>query len=126
MCRSDAPEITKAKCGKGSTAGWESGWIIFHNLDSGDTRTLKEPLLRVQGPITGINTIAETGATTIFKFTATGRLNLSGATHLTFGSPPAYATDDQRIVCVNLGGRARIALDSEGRPTGNATCATNE
>ena len=125
MCRSDEPEAIKAKCGEGSTAGWESGWIIFHNLDNGDTRTLKEPLLRVQGPITGINTIAETGAATLFKFTATGRLNLNGATHLTFGSPPAYATDDQRIVCVNLGGRARIALDSEGRPTGNAKCATD-
>lgn len=126
MCRSSNPEAIKAKCGTGSTVGWESGWIIFHDLNNGGTRSKDEPLLRVQGPITGINTIAETGAATLFKFTATGRLNLSGATHLTFGSPPAYATDDQRIVCVNLGGRARIALDSEGRPTGDARCATDQ
>ena len=126
MCRSNNPEAANASCGTGSTVGWESGWIIFHNLNNGNTRTQNEPLLRVQGAITGVNTIAEPGAATLFKFTATGRLTFSAATQLQFGSPPAYATDAQRIVCVNLGGRARIALDSENRPTGNASCATDQ
>ena len=124
MCRSNNPEAANAKCGTGSTVGWEGGWIIFLNLDNGVTRTAAEPLLRVQGPITGVNTIS--GGTTLFKFTATGRLNLGGATQFQFGSAPAYANDVQRIICVNVGGRARIALDGTGQPTGYASCATDK
>ena len=124
MCRSNNSEAANAKCSTGSTVGWEGGWIIFLNLDNGTTRTSTEPLLRVQGPTTGVNTIG--GGTTLFKFTATGRLSLSGATQLQFGSSPAYANDVQRIVCVNVGGRARIALDGTGQPTGYASCATDQ
>lgn len=126
MCRSSNPEAASARCGTGSTVGWESGWIIFHDLSDNGKRASAEPLLRVQAPITSVNTISEAGAATTFKFTATGRLSLSSSTQLQFGSIPLYATDVQRIVCVNLGGRARIALDSEGRPTGNASCSTDQ
>ena len=126
MCRSSNPEAASAKCGTGATPGWESGWIIFQDLDKSETRESAEPLLRVQGPITSINTISEAGAATIFKFTATGRLSLSSSTQLQFGSNPPYAADVQRIVCVNLDGRARIALDSEVKPTGNASCSTDQ
>ena len=127
MCRSDDPEAANANCGSGSTTGWVSGWIIFHDRDNSGTRTSTgespEPLLRVQAPITSINTITEkTDAATVFKFKATGRLSFFGTT-LRFGSTPPYANDVQRIVCVNRGGYARIALDSEGKPTGNALCA---
>lgn len=125
MCRSDDAETT-ATCGTGSTVGWESGWIIFHDLNNTGTRTSNEPLLRVQAPITAVNTIAEVGAATVFKFTATGRLNLSAATKVQFGSTPDYAIAAQRVVCVHMGGRARIALDSAGKATGYATCSTDQ
>jgi len=126
MCRSENPEAAVPTCGTGSGVGWESGWIIFQNLNNGSTRSADEPLLRVQGPLTSINTIAEPGAATVFKFTATGRLTTGALTHLTFGSPPMYATDAQRIVCVSVGGRARIALDSAGVATGNASCGSDQ
>jgi type IV fimbrial biogenesis protein FimT len=130
MCRSDNPESTNAQCGSGSTVGWESGWIIFHNLNSGNQRNITgtniEPLIRVQGPIASVNTIAESGAASIFKFTATGRLTLTSSTSIQFGSNPPFATDAQRIVCVNVGGRARISLDSTGKATGNASCSTDQ
>ena len=113
MCRSSTPEATNATCGTGSTQGWESGWIIFHDLNNSATRnssgTDPEPLLRVQAPITAIDAISETGAATTFEFTATGRLrNLSGATKIQFGSN-AITDDIQRVLCVNQSGRARIA-----------------
>ncbi len=123
MCPSTNSETTTASCS--GSSGWEGGWIVFHNLNNGNTRTSNEPLLRVQGPISSVNTIEAVSAT-IFKFTATGRLSLAAATHLTFGSPPVYATDVQRVVCINVGGRARIALDSEGKATGNAACNTDQ
>lgn len=134
MCRSDNPETTSTSgptCGSGSTRGWESGWIIFRDQNNNGARNynadpaLDDTVLRVQAPITSINSIAEPGAATAFKFTATGRLNPSSITHLQFGSNPPFVTDAQRIVCVNQGGRARIALDSEGKPTGNASCSTD-
>ena len=126
MCRSSNPDAAVPTCGSGSTVGWESGWIVFHNTNSVSTRSSDEPLLRVQAPLTSINTIAETGAATIFKFTATGRLTSGALTHLTFGSPPVYATDAQRIICVNVGGRARIAIDSAGQANGLASCGADQ
>ena len=120
MCRSSSPEATSAACDTGSTTGWETGWIIFHDLNNSGNRTSSgtgaEPLLRVQAPITSMDSISS-GSTTTFVFTATGRLrNLSsGAGTLQFGAGN-YPIDVQRIVCVNLGGRAFISGN------GNAAC----
>jgi type IV fimbrial biogenesis protein FimT len=117
MCRSNSPEAANPTCSGGTVMGWESGWIIFHDLNNSGTKTAAEPLLRVQGPLTSMDSILEPSAATVFKFTATGRLqNLSGgATQLQFGGGN-YANTVQRVVCVNVGGRARIAGD------GYATC----
>lgn len=121
MCRSSNPETTSASgptCGTGSLVGWESGWIIFLDQDNDGTRdfnanlSLDDTILRVQGPITNIDSISEGGAATAFRFTASGRLlNLSSATQIQFGGGD-YANTVQRVVCINLGGRARIAGDS--------------
>jgi type IV fimbrial biogenesis protein FimT len=49
---------------------------------------------------------------TIFSFTSTGRLrSLTGATKLNFGDDPMFAETVQRVVCISLSGRARIAGD---------------
>ena len=114
MCRSSNPEASNPTCGTGSTLGWESGWIIFHDLNNGGTKTAAEPTLRVQSPFSSIDAIAEAGAATKFRFTATGRLNLSAATSVQFGAGDFSST--QRIVCVHMTGRARIAGD------GNSAC----
>ena len=124
MCRSDAPEATNPTCGSGSgpgTNGWVSGWIIFHDLDNDGAKTSTEPLLRAQAPITSMDSISELGggSSTKLRFTATGRLlNLNSATSFQFGGGN-YANDVQRVLCISLGGRARIAGD------GNAACGTN-
>lgn len=117
MCRSDNPEAAVPTCGSGSTVGWESGWIIFQDLNNNLTHTSAEPVLRVQGPITAVNTIKESGAATKFQFTATGQLKLSSITSIQFGSDPPFANTAQRIVCVSVGGRGRIAGD------GTASCS---
>ena len=116
MCRSDAPESTNPTCGSGSGPngkGWVSGWIIFQSFNSDQQKDSTEPLLRVQSPITSINSILEAGdnSSTKFQFTGTGRMNLSSATTLQFGSKPQFKNEAQRTVCVNLGGRVRIAGD---------------
>lgn len=116
LCRSDAPEAVSPACGSGSgpgNKGWVSGWIIFYDQDGNGTRTVTstDPVLRVQSPITSLDSIGEPNSVK-FNFTATGRLkNLSSAgTTFQFGGGN-YANTVQRVVCVNVGGRARIAGD---------------
>ena len=125
ICRSDAPEAANPTCGSGSGPGgngWVSGWIIFQDLNNNGAKVSTEPLLRVQAPITAMDSIVEGGSSssTKIRFTATGRLlNLSsGATQFQFGGG-SYANEVQRVVCVNLSGRARIAGD------GNTSCSTD-
>ena len=120
MCRSNLPEATNPTCSGGSTVGWESGWIIFHDLNNNGQKANAEPLLRAQGPITSVDTISESGAATVFRFTATGRLNLAASTSIQFGGNPTFANTAQRVVCVNLSGRARIAGD------GTTSCSTDQ
>ena len=100
MCRSDAPELTNPTCGSGSGPGgngWVSGWIIFQDLNNNGAKIAAEPLLRVQAPITSMDSIVESGgsSSTSIRFTATGRLlNLSSATQIQFGGGN-YANETQ-------------------------------
>jgi type IV fimbrial biogenesis protein FimT len=119
ICRSDAPEAASPACGTGSGPGgngWVSGWFIFHDLNKNDTWNSGEPILRVQAPITAIDSITPSSATNVIKFKATGRTTISTAVTLQFGSAPTYANTAQRVVCVGPGGYARISGD------GLATC----
>ncbi|MCF8155057.1 MAG: GspH/FimT family pseudopilin [Rhodoferax sp.] len=112
MCRSDNPETSTPICATGSgTNGWVSGWIIY--LDQNGNGTIESTeLLRVQGPITSIDSITQTSgsARNELKFTATGRLTLTSMLSLQFGGG-SFANEAQRTICLNVGGRARIAGD---------------
>lgn len=122
MCRSNAPEAAQTACDAGSGSGgsgWASGWIIFLDLDNDGERDKGEEILRVQAPTPSIDSIVASNASSRIRFAATGRLyNLSSATALRFGSGQ-FASAVQRLVCVSLSGRARVAGD------GSASCAAN-
>jgi type IV fimbrial biogenesis protein FimT len=116
MCRSNDPESATPACNGGagtSGNGWVSGWIVFLDQDHNNDYTAGEPILRVQGPIKNVNSIVETNTSPQywFMFSGVGRLPLGGSTSLQFGSTPKFSSSDQRMVCVNVGGRARIAGD---------------
>lgn len=118
MCRSNLPETTQACNGTtGATNGWQSGWIIFHDLNGNGAKDAGEPVLRVQAPFAAMDSMVETNASPSysFGFNPTGRLPLSSATTIQFGGGN-FANTVQRTVCVNVGGRARISGD------GFATC----
>lgn len=116
MCRSDNPEAAMPTCGSGSIVGWESGWIIFQDLNNNLNHSATEPLLRVQAPTNLVNTISESGAATKFQFTATGQLKLSSITSILFGSTPDFPNTAQRTVCVSMGGRGRVNGDGTTYP----------
>lgn len=117
MCRSSNPESSSPSCGTGST-GWTSGWVVFYDTNNNSAWDSGEKILLVQSPITEIDAIQETGTgSTKLNFTSTGRLsNLSTATTLKFGGNN-FLTNEQRTVCVSLGGYVRVAGD------GGAACA---
>jgi type IV fimbrial biogenesis protein FimT len=115
MCRSDAPEATSPACGIGSTNTWVTGWIIFHDLNNGGTWNSGEPILRVQSPISSMDSITASAATNMFSFKATGRLPSTAGETFTFGGSN-YASTVKRVVCIGPGGYARISGD------GSATC----
>lgn len=123
MCRSDSPEAPSPECGTGNGPngkGWVSGWIIFHDLNKDGVIDANEPILRVQAAIRSIDSIRESGASssTRFAFTPTGRLaDAASATQMTFGGND-FTSDLRRVLCVSLGGRARIAGD------GSTSCGT--
>ena len=127
MCRSDAPEAASPACGAGNGPdgnGWASGWVIFQDLSSPPNGEIdaNDPILRVQAGSGAVGAIMETGASssTKFRFTATGRLvNSDSVTGLKFGGT-GFSSDLQRVVCISLGGRARLAGD------GSATCGGTE
>ncbi len=125
MCRSDDPEASPPVCNTtAGTNGWVSGWIIFEDRDNSQTYTPsgdQNQLLRVQGPITNLDSIMETSGSgsTKLQFAATGRMNgLSSATALQFGGNASIPNTRQRVVCINASGRARIAGD------GTASCTS--
>ena len=124
MCRSDDPEVASPRCGPGNGPGgngWVTGWIIFYDVDGDQTKTVAstDPVLRVQGPLRSIDSITEQTPVNLFRFTATGRLaNLASATTLQFGGGD-FSSDLQRVMCVSVGGRGRIAGD------GTAACGAN-
>ena len=123
LCRSDFPESINPSCSSTSAqtgVGWASGWIVFHDLDANGLKDTVEPLLRVQAPMTSMDAISEggSGGLSLFRFSGTGRLfDAQSITTLTFGGA-AYGVDARRVVCIGVGGRARIAGD------GSADCGT--
>jgi type IV fimbrial biogenesis protein FimT len=111
ICRSNLPESTQACNGTtGATNGWLTGWIVFVDLNKDGTHDAGEPVLRVQGPITNLDSISEPSSPSYkFRFNATGRLP-GTTTTINFGSGNLPATV-QRVVCVSVSGRARVAGD---------------
>lgn len=114
LCRSDNPEATTPACSTDSgTFGWVSGWIVYVDQNANGTVESAE-VLRVQSPITSINSIRQLssgGTRNKLEFTATGRFTLSSTLSLQFGGNPLFSNEVQRVVCVSVGGRARIAGD---------------
>ena len=117
MCHSNSPEAANPVCDNDSVPvgnGWVSGWIIFHDLNDDGQKDPAEPLLRIQSPITSMDSIKEGNnltTTTKFAFTATGRVPAS-MTSIHFGGSN-YPSDVQRLVCINSSGRVRIAAAGE-------------
>lgn len=123
MCRSDEPEASTPACSAGTGPGgkgWVSGWIIFHDRTAPvNAFETTDTLLRVQPTTYSLDQIADTPTSTIFRFTATGRLQTSGSAAVVAFGGPAMDAAVRRTVCVGVGGRARVS--TEAAPCGGAS-----
>jgi type IV fimbrial biogenesis protein FimT len=122
ICRSDSPEAASPVCSTSGNAangnGWVSGWIIFQDLNNDGTIDAGEPILRLQPAITSVDVMTEGANAPRAKavFTATGRLQAVGSVLSFQVGGGNFTNEQQRMVCLGLGGRARIAGD------GNSAC----
>lgn len=125
LCRSEAPEDVPPTCATTTPAGskgWATGWVVFHDRDADDAFSAGDEPLRVQAAMESIDAILEGTAadSTVFRFTATGRLaDIGSAATMNFGGSN-FDTPLKRVVCVSAGGRARVAGD------GSATCGASD
>jgi type IV fimbrial biogenesis protein FimT len=125
ICRSDAPEAASPVCSTSGNAsngnGWVSGWVIFQDLNNDGTIDAGEAILRIQPAITSVDVMTENTTTPRAKavFTATGRLQSVGSVlKFQVGGNPAFSNEQQRRICLGLGGRARIVGDGTSACTG--------
>lgn len=114
LCRTDDPEAAAPSCAAtagGTGKGWATGWIVFQDVDGNGNWSAGDLTLRVQSTLSGIDTILEgtPSASTLFRFTASGRLSdTASAAKVQFGGGN-FTTDLQRVVCIGPGGRSRVA-----------------
>ena len=108
LCQTDDPDDALPTCSTAvGTKGWAKGWVVTWTNPAG-TRSV----LRVQSGFSSVDSILESGGgPTTLAFNATGRLSMTAqAIQLNFGGSK-FATSLKRVVCVSVGGRARVAGD---------------
>jgi type IV fimbrial biogenesis protein FimT len=112
MCRSNAPETVPPSCDAGAGPdgnGWITGWVVFQDLNNDQSIDAGEPILRVQSPVTAIDSMLASNSRSMIRFTATGRAqNTTSAFQIQVGSNNQFTNDQQRILCISLGGRVRV------------------
>jgi type IV fimbrial biogenesis protein FimT len=120
MCSSANPEAATPNCS--GSQNWERGWIIFEDWNNNGLHSNDEPLLRQQGSVASSGVISTNPVRPRVHFVATGRARSpSDATMITFYSPTGLANNVnslQRVICINMSGRARIVGD------GSTSCTT--
>ena len=116
MCRSNDPEASPPKCADAThVTGWATGWLVYENRDADMTLGDADRLLRIQAPLNGIDAVIASNKRESCQFTPLGRQQGAGG-NIKFGSDNIDKTR-QRLLCMAMTGRARIAGD------GNASCS---
>lgn len=122
MCKTSEPDAAAPECASVQAAtGWESGWIVFADLDGNNTRSADEPLLRVQPAMADSGGINRSGGVAFnqLRYRPTG-WSVGATATLRFKPGSAQAQSDPamgRTVCVSNLGRTRVL------PTLDASCS---
>lgn len=107
ICPSEAATTGLPACETGTA--WAKGWIVFVDYAGDGALGTGDLVLRVQGSFTKNGAITISSAQALV-FKPMGTLNSSFA-GFTFASP-SNLTSLSKLVCVGMGGRARVASGS--------------
>ena len=114
--RNDNVTVCQSDDGASCTGGdWEDGWIIFVDIDfDGSVDALDgDTVIRVDGVISGDNTLAFDQARVIYARDGFARPNSSG----TFTLCDTRGSEQARGLVVGVSGRPRLAIDSNTNGT---------
>jgi len=105
ICPSADSDAASPTC---SGSDWKTGWIVFVDANSNNSRDVGDELLRRQEKFNGSYAITGVGGTTVtaWRFNSEGRIpgNPNG---LVFSGPSA--SSQNRYLCVSSSGRVRLA-----------------
>jgi type IV fimbrial biogenesis protein FimT len=107
LCRSADPTANTPAC---SGAGaWETGWIIFQDVDANGAFNGTDSLLQIHEPLSGNNTLRANGAliTSSVIFNRDGTSTLAGSDY--FKLCDTRGAGSARAIVIETTGRARIA-----------------
>lgn len=118
ICTSSNPNATSPTCSGANT--WQSGWVVFVDLNSNGTIDATDRVLRVHDPLGRIGTVIEAAGVTFFTFRPNGVV-AQGNVSLVFSPDMTQTTSDvylknQRTVCLRASGRLYSAYQ-------NITCS---
>lgn len=123
FARSEAVKLgnaTVTMCGSTNqatcnTSNWESGWIIFRDVNGNGTfDSSTDTLLRVQEALTGGNTLRTSGfaAATHVQFRNRGEIASAGS----FMLCDSRGAGKAKGIAINISGQARSASDDDATP----------
>ena len=95
-------------------ATWNTGWIVFTDLDTSKTRESGEAALKIQPPWTSTDTFSAGGNLAAITYSRDGfALSLTGTALFTLRTNPVNASAT-RCVAINLAGRQQVLRVPEG------------
>lgn len=124
ICRRGSGTGATAACAT-TQGSWHDGWLVFSDRNDDGNRSTTEAVLREQGPLSGIASVAaqQVGGTERFVRYRPSGLALGTASHfiVTPNAAPPGATASEpspgsRLVCVSLQGRVTLRPAGEVPP----------
>ena len=109
ITRNNYVAVCASADGSSCSGTWQDGWIVFVDHDALGTVSDDDEVLRVNGAITGGNTLSFTQTRIIYKSSGIAKKDSSGV----FMLCDARGTDEALGVVVGLSGRPKIAEASD-------------
>ncbi len=110
VCKSTTPNDANPSCSAAANdVGWGAGWIVYVDTDNSGTRGGSEEIIMVRGPYFAASTegtVTTNIASENISFGFTGQT--FSAAQFSISAPSGY-TSKSKVICVAIGGRARVA-----------------
>lgn len=80
VCAAQSTNPASPSCAASGTAAWQSGWIVFEDVNNDGTIDSGDPVLRIQNAFASSDTLVSSPATSTVTFNREGFAHLGSAT----------------------------------------------